>query len=62
MELPLVILVTLTRGTEELMFSWVPLGVGEVTALLTALLAVMHFMMAVSTPAALAEMERDAGD
>lgn len=55
-------LVILTGGTEELVFSWVPLSVGEVTALLTAPLAVRRFAVAVSLPAALAEMEHDAGN
>lgn len=62
MEPPLVILVTLTGGTEEVVFSWVPLGVGEVTALLTAPFAVGHFTAAVSPPAVLAEMKHDAGN
>lgn len=56
----MIILVTLTGGTEEVVFSWVLLGVGEVTALLTAPL-VRHFTVAVSPPAALAEMEHDDG-
>lgn len=60
MELPLVILVTLTGGTEELLFSWVPQDVGEVTAL-TAAFTVGHLTVAVLPPAALAEMERDTG-
>lgn len=58
MELPLVILVTLIGGTEELVFSGLPLG--EVMARLTAPLALRPF--AASSPVALAEMELDAGN
>lgn len=62
MELPFVVVVTLTGGTEEQVFSWVPLVVGEVTALLTAPFAVRDFTVAVSPLAALTEMEHDAGN
>lgn len=57
MELPLVVLVTLNGGTEERVFSWVPLGVCEVTALLSVPLAVTVLPLE-----ALAEMEHDAGN
>lgn len=58
----MVSLVTLTGGTEELVVSWVLRGVGEVTALFTAPLAVRNFTVAALPPAALAETEHDAGN
>lgn len=60
-ELPLIILVTLTGGTEELVFGGILLGVDEVMTLLTAAL-VRHFAMAVLHTAALAEMRHDDDD
>lgn len=55
-ELPLIILVTVTGGTEDMVFVGILLGVDEVMTLLTAAL-VRHFAMAVLHTAVLAEME-----
>lgn len=57
----MVILVTLTGGTEEVVMNWAALGLTEVTDLLTAPPAGSHLTVALLSPAALAETELDAG-